>query len=261
MIIAGTFDPITSSEVNQIKEIRKSKKERAVFVTLKKDGILSYEERYKLLKLAFAPYRYIHVISEDNYDMSVCDEEEEKKARSGYFRLVPKSVRRQLIEDNCYLQEIASALCKPKRAIHSKGVAETAKILAHAHHLDEKKAIRMGYLHDVTKAMSDEDGKRMLSYWHKEDVSLNPKIYHSRTAVFFLRQNMGLYDNSILTPIWHHTLGEGKSDYDRILYIADKIEPNRNYDTSYHLALAKKDLKKAMDLVVYEGELYRRKEK
>lgn len=261
MIIAGTFDPITSSEVERIKEIRKNGKDRDVFVTAVNDGILPVEERVKLLKRAFAPYRHIHVVSKDHYDMYVCDEEEEKRVRSGYFRLVPESVRRQLFEDNCYLEEIVNALCKPKRAVHSKGVADTAVILAHAHHLDEKKALRMGYLHDVTKAMSDEEGKRMLSYWHKEDVSLNPKIYHSRTAVFFLRQNMGLYDNSILTPIWHHTLGEGKSDYDRILYIADKIEPNRNYDITYHLALAKKDLKKAMDLVVYEGELYRRKEK
>lgn len=262
MIITGKFDPVTSSEVMKVKELRKKYQVKDIYVSLQEEGILPIEKRRELLRLAFAPYRHIHVISSSKADLELNDfSDEEAKARSGYFRLVPKSVRRKLIEDNCYLDEIVNALCKPSRAIHSKGVAETAKILAKAHNLDEKKAERMGYLHDVTKALSDEEGKRMLSFWHKEDVNLNPKIYHSRTAVFFLKQNMGLYDPSILTPIWHHTLGQGRSDYDRILYIADKIEPNRKYDTTYHLALAKKDLRKAMELVVYEGELYRRKEK
>ena len=109
MIIAGTFDPITSSEVERIKEIRKNGKDRDVFVTAVNDGILPVEERVKLLKRALAPYRHIHVVSKDHYDMYVCDEEEEKRVRSGYFRLVPESVRRQLFEDNCYLEEIVNA--------------------------------------------------------------------------------------------------------------------------------------------------------
>lgn len=262
MIIGGKFDPVTSSEVKEIRKIQKENRLRDIEVCIKGEGVLPHSERERLLRLALKPYRHIHVISSDHADLILSDyEKEEEKARSGYFRLVPKSVSIELIEENAYLKQIAHALCNPKRAIHSQGVAETAVALAHAHHLDEKKAERMGYLHDVTKALSDEEGRRMLEIWHPEDVSLNPKIYHSRTAVFFLKQNMGLYDSSILNPIWHHTLGTGKSDYDRILYIADKIEPNRNYDTTVHMALARKDLKKAMALVVREGEQYRRKEK
>ena len=183
----------------------------------------------------------------------------EKKARSGYFRLVPASVCHYLLENGMYLQQIVEAQCSPKRAVHSKGVADTCVILARAHHLDEKLAVRMGYLHDVTKSMLDEEGREILRRWSPSDLSLNPKIWHSRTAVIWLKQNMGLYDPRILLPIWNHTLGDGESDYDRILYIADKIEPNRNYDTTYHLSLARKDLKKAVELVRKEGEEYRRK--
>lgn len=260
MIIEASFDPVTVEMVQAIRNLMKQEGIHEVYVQPCNEGILSVDQRVRLLRLAFASYRHIHVTKGKKADRILTGyEENEKLARSGYFRLVPASVRRDLIENNLYLPQIVEAQCSPHRAIHSKGVADTCVILARAHHLDEKLAERMGYLHDVTKAMSDEEGEAVLRIWSPSDLSLNPKIWHSRTAVFWLKHNMGLYDPKVLIPIWNHTLGQGKSDYDRILYIADKIEPNRNYDTTYHLSLAKKDLRKAVDLVMKEGEEYRRK--
>lgn len=260
MIIEASFDPVTCCQVKAIRVLMKQEGICDLSVQPSADGILSIQERARLLKLAFGTYRHIHIVQGKKADRILEGyEEEEKKVRSGYFRLVPPAVRRYLIDNNLYLQQIVEAQCSLKRAIHSKGVADTCVILAHAHHLDEKLAERMGYLHDITKSMSDEEGRAILERWSPSDLSMHPKIWHSRTAVFWLKQNMGLYDPRILLPIWNHTLGNGKSSYDRILYIADKIEPNRNYDTTYHLALARKDLKKAVDLVMKEGEEYRKK--
>lgn len=261
MIIEGTFDPITSSEIQAVLKYRKEHGIRDIHVQASDGGILDHKSRTALLKRAFAPYRHVHVCESEVADVILMGyEEDEKQARSGYFRLCSKPVRRYLFEHDCYLWEIVQANCKPKRAVHSKGVADTCVILAHAHGLDEKTAMRMGYLHDITKAFSDEKGADILKIWHPQDLDLAPPIWHSHTAVIWLKQNMGLYDHVILSAIWNHTLGEGKSDYDRILYIADKIEPNRNYDTTYHLALACRDLRGAMEYVKKEGEEYRRKE-
>lgn len=262
MIIEASFDPITSAAITEIRKIQKTEGIRDIYVQVSDAGIASKHDRTQMLKLAFGRFRHIHVTSDQLPDRVLTEpNDDEYRTRCGYFRLVPACVRHYLIENNIYLPQIVEAQCTPKRAIHSKGVADTCVILARAHHLDEKIAERMGYLHDVTKAMSQEEGRAMLEIWSPSDLSLHHAIWHSRTAVFWLKQNMGLYDHRILDPIWNHTLGEGKSAYDMILYIADKIEPNRNYDTTYHLALAKKDLKQAMEYVKKEGEEYRKKGK
>jgi nicotinate-nucleotide adenylyltransferase len=60
----------------------------------------------------------------------------------------------------------------------------------------------------------------------------------------------------VLNAIWHHTLGDGQSDLDRILYIADKIEPTRGYDTSAELALSLKNLKQGAQLVKARQQSY-----
>lgn len=262
MIVEGIFDPITSEEIREIRRIAKERNSRDIFLKVSEEGILSKSDREKLVQAAVRPYRHMHVTDQGSADFVLTGfETEEAKARSGYFRLVPKGARRILITENMYLEQIADALCTPKRAAHSRRVADTCAILAKAHGLDEKTALRMGYLHDITKAMSDEEGRKILEVWQKEDLELSPPIWHSHTAVIFLKQNMGLYDHTVLSAIWNHTLGGGRSDYDRILYIADKIEPGRGYDTSYHMALAKKDLPACVELVRKEGEEYRKKEK
>ena len=111
MIIGGKFDPVTSSEVKEIRKIQKENRLRDIEVCIKGEGVLPHSERERLLRLALKPYRHIHVISSDHADLILSDyEKEEEKARSGYFRLVPKSVSIELIEENAYLKQIAHAL-------------------------------------------------------------------------------------------------------------------------------------------------------
>ena len=68
---------------------------------------------------------------------------------------------------------------------------------------------------------------------------------------------MGIQDEIILGAVKAHTLGTVRNDYDRILYIADKIEPTRGYDVSKEAELAMRDLKEAFALVFRESEQYR----
>jgi nicotinate-nucleotide adenylyltransferase len=54
----------------------------------------------------------------------------------------------------------------------------------------------------------------------------------------------------------HHTIGDGKTDYAALLYIADKIEPLRGYDVSKQTASAMKNLKKAAFEIREESKAY-----
>ena len=255
--VQGTFDPFTQSELDHIRKLKKESGDVYVFLNDRK-AVLSSEERGALIRKALSPFAHLHFVQKAGYGEDITDEETEKEVRSGYFRKAAAGTKTALIEKRCYLHEIVFANCKPKRAEHSLRVADTCVRLAQAWHMDTDQAWCAGMLHDVTKALSDEEGRKIISIYKKEWESLSPKVWHSFTASIWLKQNMDFHDQKILNAISHHTLGDARSRLAKILYIADKIEPGRGYDTTYHMALAEKDLDAAMELVRKEGEEYRK---
>ena len=254
MIVSSTFDPITKREIDEIKKLHKN--HRRIYIHVKKEGILDLKTRIQLVKKAIRPYHYLSLTDKDSEYIISYDEE---IVRNGYYALAAYGIQKDLWSKGYYFKETVNYLCTPKRAAHSLRVAQCSKEIAHAHHLDENLAYVIGCLHDITKKVSDEDNEKIIKIYKPEWLSLSPKIWHSYTATIFLKQYMNCYNDKILHAIEHHTLGDGHNVYDMIVYIADKIEPGRNYDTTKHKQLACKNLRKAVDLVQYEGKLYRKK--
>ncbi len=255
-IYVATFDPITDQQIEQLKQIHKQTR-KDIYLSVKGDGILTIKERMHLCIHACKPYRYMHVVNigKDDTLISISNENE-IKVRLGYYRLAAKGIRKQLLENEYYFEQIVHAQCKPQRALHSISVADTASMLADIHHLNRKLAHQMGMLHDITKNMPQQEAQQLLQHYNPEVLKLDPVIWHSYTAVLWLKMNMCCYDEKILHAIQHHTVGTGKSVYDRLLYIADKIEPTRHYDVTKHTALAKKDLKQAAQYVLDDAKAY-----
>jgi len=254
-VVSGFFDPVTEKELMEMKKIRKEKKDLYVFV--KEEGIASRKDRERMVSLALSPYRHLHITQDLKNDDEVIDlQMEEELCRNGHFRLAAKGVRKYLLEHNLYLSEVVNALCNAHRAVHSLSVADVCRELAITHHLDGDLAYRMGAFHDVTKKWSREEGEPVMERWFPEWVSVSDKVWHSFTALVYLKQEMGEYNPVILNAIRHHTLGDGSSDYDHILYIADKCEPTRGYDAEKEMTLAKKSLKEAAALVKEESKAY-----
>ncbi len=253
MIISGSFDPVSQRDLEALKCIRRNHHVRDLWVSVLAEGILPYDERKKLLEKALKPYAHLHVCDAAGEVMEGIDEEE---IRGGKFYLAARGIQKDLIENSCYLDQIVDQMCKPSRAAHSRRVAEVCVHLAEVHHLDAAKASRMGMLHDITKRMSDEEGEKILKIFDPDRLEINPKVWHSFTAVYWLRENMGLYDRTVLNAIYHHTLGDGTSPYDHILYIADKIEPGRGYDVSRQMKAAETDLAAAAAMIREESKAY-----
>lgn len=257
-IIKGTFDPFTQEELQYLLSYRKENRIKDLWIQVKEEGILPKKQREKLVERAIKPYRHLHLYEgkQEGDPLPANLEEKEELIRHGDFYLAAHGTVSILNKEGYYLQEITEYLCNPRRAIHSKGVADTAVILAKAHHKDTMLAYRMGMLHDITKKLSDEEGRKILEIWYPQGLEIDPKVWHSFTAVFYLQQHMCIHDQRILNAIWHHTLGDGKSDWDAILYISDKIEPNRGYDSTYEMNLSLKDLKKGAEYVLQESKAY-----
>lgn len=261
IVVEGVFDPISEKEISALKDLYKKTKDE-IFIQVKEEGaVLGIAERMKLIQHAIQPYRHFHFIVgwSGDTEKGIEDLAEEQKIREGYFRLAAYGTRKLIFSKGYYFEAVAQAMCKKERYEHSIRTAQTAQYIAYHQGVNPIVAYQAGVLHDITKAMSHEQAEAILQVYRPEWLTLSDKVWHSYTAVIWMKQNMRYRNHEILHAIGHHTLGDGQSKLAKILYIADKIEPGRGYDTSYHIQLACKDLDACVELVKKEGEMYRQR--
>lgn len=149
---------------------------------------------------------------------------------------------------------IVSLRLSDKRYKHSVGVAETAARLAKRYGEDENDAKLAGILHDITKEFDDKKQLDIIKTYRikLDDVEKNaPKLYHAITAPLVLQKCMTIPPH-ISGAIRYHTTGRANmSLLEKILYIADYIEPNRDFDGVEEVrALAFENLDAALKLAL-----------
>lgn len=145
-----------------------------------------------------------------------------------------------------------------KRFEHTQGVMYTAACLAMRYGLPMQQAQLAGLLHDCAKAIPDEEKLKLCKKYGIEvsDVEkANPSLLHAKLGAFLARDQYGVQDDEILHAIYVHTTGQpGMNMLDKILFIADYIEPNR--DKQPNLEYARKvafwDLNQAMEGILYD---------
>ena len=119
----------------------------------------------------------------------------------------------------------------PKRFEHTLGVAYTAAALAMCYEVDINKAQTAGLLHDCAKCMSNEK-KLLICEKHHIPVNdvekKNPFLLHAKVGSYLAMKQFCIHDQDIINAILNHTTGRpGMSQLEKIIYIADYIEPGR----------------------------------
>lgn len=129
-----------------------------------------------------------------------------------------------------------------KRFQHTLGVAYTAAAMAMKYDVDVKKALIAGLLHDCAKCMSDE---KLLKLSEKENIEVtdverrNPYLLHAKVGAMLASKEYDIDDEEILDAITYHTTGRpGMTDLDKIVFVADYVEPGR--DKAPNLAKVRK---------------------
>ena len=130
------------------------------------------------------------------------------------------------------LEREVVALLKPNRVAHVLGCRDAAVELAERYGADVTDAARAGLLHDITKAL---DGPLQLTLCDEYGILLNkfsqenPKTLHALTGSLVADQIFG-ENEAVVTAIRYHTTGRpGMGLLEKIIYIADYIEANRNF--------------------------------
>lgn len=133
------------------------------------------------------------------------------------------------------MDEIRKSLKKEldkSRYEHTMGVMYTAAALAMAHGADQKKAMLAGLLHDCAKCIPNEEKMELCKKYHIELTQAeidNPALIHAKLGAFLARKKYHVTDEEVLHAILVHTTGEpGMNLLDKIIYIADYIEPGRD---------------------------------
>ena len=114
-----------------------------------------------------------------------------------------------------------------ERYRHSLGTAECAKDLAKKYGLDEEKAYFCGLIHDCAKCLPKDELKQMIRACHDlcDGEADNYKTLHAPAGAILAKKEFGVCDDEILSSIRWHTLGkEGMTDFEKIIFLADKIE-------------------------------------
>ncbi len=123
-----------------------------------------------------------------------------------------------------------------KRYEHTIGVAYTAMCMAMVHDVDIEKANIAGLLHDNAKCMSDD---KLVQKCKKHDLKISsiekthPYLLHAKLGAFYAGYKYGIEDDDIINSILYHTTGRpDMTMLEKIIYIADYIEPSRNKATN-----------------------------
>lgn len=141
---------------------------------------------------------------------------------------------------------------------HTLGVMYTAACLAMRYEADLYQAMLAGLLHDCAKCIP---GNEQISLCKKNFIVIrevereNPSLLHAKLGAFLARTKYGIEDTAVLHAIEVHTTGSpGMNLLDKILFIADYIEPNREKAENLRevRALAFRDIDQAVVQILHD---------
>jgi predicted HD superfamily hydrolase involved in NAD metabolism len=146
--------------------------------------------------------------------------------------------------------DLARSRLSGKRYGHTLRVADTAERLARIHHLDPYRTRLAALLHDAARETEPQEFLRLAESWGLpvgEPERESPKLLHASVAAELARRELGIEDEEVLGAIRAHTTGQaGMGPLALALYVADKIEPARDYPSVKRLrGLASEDLRMA----------------
>ncbi len=136
----------------------------------------------------------------------------------------------------------------PKRINHTKGVIQVAVELGRIHGVNEHDCYIAALFHDYTKYDSVIEHRKYLSDDFIKKNHNKTYLYHPYSGALALKEMFPDTSEEVLNAIRYHTWARpNATKLDKIIFIADKCEPNRLHEEArkiYNLAL--KDLDEAL---------------
>ena len=150
------------------------------------------------------------------------------------------------------LKLLLKDVLQSERDDHCVQVMYTANVLAELYAPNLRwKATLAGLLHDYAKEMTVDEMQRVLK---KHDVKQRGSVHtwHGQAAAYILKEKFDWFDNEMMDAVYYHTIGRANMGMlEKIVYVADKIEPSNYFDGIEEIRhAAKTDLTLALILLL-----------
>lgn len=182
----------------------------------------------------------INIVKNSVISISSTDIRNRMNEKKSIKYLIPKKVCKYIYEDLNYFdinkikKDLKEKLSK-NRYEHSLRVADYCKRLAKIYKIDENRAYLSGLVHDCAKNLEEF---YMLNKKLNSDIIFdteekdNENLRHAPIGAVVCKDLYGIFDEEILSAVRYHTIAkENMTLLEKILFISDKIEPDRKYDT------------------------------
>lgn len=138
-----------------------------------------------------------------------------------------------LYRDYCYVNGLYERFgMKKSRIDHSFSTALCGVCLAKRACVDTHKATTALLLHDIGKYVTKEQAEEMGVKFDGRIDGMPPPIRHAEIGAEILRQLLGITDEDIVEAVrWHTTGKPDMTPLEKVVYLADYIEPLRSFPT------------------------------
>lgn len=147
------------------------------------------------------------------------------------------------------LYEIVKQKLSEKRFRHSEGVVRRSIEYAKIYGVDSNIAKLVAIAHDIAKELTEEENTKYIEKYNitlDEIEKLNKSLLHAKIGSQICKNEFG-FDADMVNAVRYHTTGrENMSILEKIIYLADATEENREYDYEEYVNEIKLNINKGM---------------
>ena len=218
---------------------------RFKFIVARREGVVCHKEDLVNPNYIFINHAYKDISS--------------SLIKRGEYEYTDKTIKEYILATNLYLKEQVSMYLSGPRFHHVVAVSDTALLINKEAKLGIKKnkVEKAALLHDIAKHLDEDTKNEIMNNYYIEYLDVDEKIVHQYTGEYIANNHFHIKDKDILNSIKHHTTGRANmSTLEKLIYVADKIEPNRNFDTTHLIELCCKDFEKGFIEVLKTNKEY-----
>lgn len=163
--------------------------------------------------------------------------------KAGAIEQLDKKVLQYITNNGLYLELILKKCMSAKRFEHTLSVAKLAKEIAVENDINETSAYIAAMFHDIAKEMPFDEMFKIMNEFYSEYIGLPKVVWHQFVSGYIAKSVYYIDNQEVIDAIYNHTTANlNMSPLSMCVYVSDKYEPLRDFDSTHEIQLCKKDL-------------------